>query len=84
MVGRARILMLAVYAQATGQSVPLKQVADIEVVWEPAKIIRRYRLRTVTVSSSLRPGYTAFQVLDQITPWLEQESANRELGIVGS
>ncbi len=71
---------LNVYAQATGQSVPLKQVADIEVVWEPAKIIRRDRLRTVTVSSSLRPGFTAFQVLDQITPWLEQESANWELG----
>jgi len=29
---------LAVYSQSSGGSVPLKQVADIEVVWEPANI----------------------------------------------
>jgi hypothetical protein len=35
-----------VYSQATGASVPLSQVADAHVEWEPAKIRRRDRLRT--------------------------------------
>ncbi len=36
---------LNVYSQATGRSVPLKQVADVEVEWEPSRIFRRDRLR---------------------------------------
>ncbi len=44
---------LDVYAQSTGQSVPLKQVADVEVVWQPSKIKRYDRLKTVTVESAL-------------------------------
>jgi multidrug efflux pump subunit AcrB len=71
---------LNVYAQASGESVPLKQVADVEVAWEPAKIMRRDRLKTVTLSSLLQPGYTAFDVIAEFTPWLESESANWGLG----
>jgi multidrug efflux pump subunit AcrB len=71
---------LNVYAQASGQSVPLKQVADIEIVWEPAKIIRRDRLKTVTVSAHTLPGYTAFDIVAQLRPWLEAESADWGLG----
>ena len=51
-----------VYAQATGQSVPLKQVADLDVVWQPAKILRRDRLRTVTVEAGLESGVTVTDV----------------------
>ncbi len=32
-----------IYVQATGRSVPLKQIADINVAFEPAKILRRDR-----------------------------------------
>ncbi len=71
---------LNVYAQASGQSVPLKQVADVKIVWEPAKIIRRDRLKTVTVSAHTLPGYTAFEIVAQLTPWLEAESADWGLG----
>jgi multidrug efflux pump subunit AcrB len=71
---------LNVYAQASGQSVPLKQVADIEIAWEPAKILRRDRLKTVTVSAHTLPGYTAFDVVGDLTPWLEAESADWGLG----
>jgi multidrug efflux pump subunit AcrB len=71
---------LNVYAQASGQSVPLKQVADVEVAWEPAKIMRRDRLKTVTISSQLQPGYTAFDVIGELTPWLEGESSNWGIG----
>jgi multidrug efflux pump subunit AcrB len=71
---------LNVYAQASGQSVPLKQVADIEIAWESAKIIRRDRLKTVTVSAHTLPGYTAFEIVAQLEPWLEAESSGWGLG----
>lgn len=71
---------LAVYAQATGRSLPLKQVADVEVLWEPAKILRRDRLKTVTVSSQLQPGVTATEVLDRLTPWLDTEQSKWAVG----
>jgi multidrug efflux pump subunit AcrB len=70
----------AVFAQATGRSVPLKQVADVRVEWQPAKILRRDRLQTVTVGSQLEPGYTATQINREIQPWLEEESRTWPLG----
>ena len=66
---------LNIFSQLTGRSVPLKQVADIEVVWQPAKILRRDRLKTVTVSSGLEPGITALGVFEQLRGWLDEESA---------
>ncbi|NNG17849.1 MAG: efflux RND transporter permease subunit, partial [Gemmatimonadales bacterium] len=70
-----KIESLNVYAQATGQSVPLKQVADLEVVWQPAKIIRRDRQWTVTVQAEVDPGITAAEIDARVLPWLQQESA---------
>jgi len=61
---------LSVYAQSTGQSVPLKQVADIAVVWESAKIFRRNGLRTVTVGAQTLAGITAAEKFHELTPWL--------------
>jgi multidrug efflux pump subunit AcrB len=71
---------LNVYSQATGRSVPLKQVADIEVEWEPSRIFRRDRLRTVTVESDVQTGTTAAAVTAQLRPWLEEESRGWDLG----
>jgi len=63
---------LAVYSQSTGTSVPLKQVADIEIVWEPAQILRRDRLKTVTVGAQIDSSITATEGFANIIPWLEQ------------
>ncbi len=71
-----KIESMNVFAQSTGQSVPLKQVADIEIVWQPGKVLRRNRLRTVTVQAGLVSGVTAMAVNSQIIPWLEQEKAS--------
>jgi len=62
-----------VYSQATGRSVPLRQVADLEIVWQPAKIKRRDRLQTVTVEAGLIPGLTATEVNSILEPWLEEQ-----------
>ena len=75
-----KIESLNVYAQATGRTVPLKQVADVEVVWQPSKIKRRDRFRTVAVLADVERNVTAAEVNAQIVPWLQDESAEWALG----
>jgi multidrug efflux pump subunit AcrB len=60
-----------IYVQRTGQSVPLKQVADIEIAWQPAKILRRDRRRTITVEASLGPDGNAIAIARQMDDWLQ-------------
>jgi multidrug efflux pump subunit AcrB len=76
----AQLGSVNVFSQATGVSVPAAQVVDAELVWQPAKILRRNRLKTVTVESDLEPGYTANQINRSLTPWLEEESKSWPLG----
>lgn len=71
---------LAVYAQATGISVPLKQVADIEVIWQPAQILRRDRLKAVTIGAQIDESITVTQALKQLTPWLEKAQSQWPFG----
>ncbi len=71
---------LNVFSQATGRSVPLMQVADLEVAWQPANIRRRDRLRTVTIATDLEPGFTAIAVNRVLVPLLDRDSANWPLG----
>lgn len=47
----ANLLSLNVYARATGESVPLAQIAEIRSRWEPYRVNRRNLERTVTVSA---------------------------------
>jgi multidrug efflux pump subunit AcrB len=55
-------------------------VADAAVEWESANIRRRDRLKTVTVQADLAPGITPTQVIGELQPWLETESADWGLG----
>ena len=81
----AKLEQLSVYSQSTGRPVPLRQIADIRLVWEYPLIWRHDRLRSVKVSSKLMPGVTPTEVeMGMITAddgtqmpfltWLEQES----------
>ena len=64
---------LNIFSQLTGRSVPLKQVAHIEVVWEPAKVLRRDRLKTVTVSAAVEPGVPAMEIFEPLGDSLRME-----------
>jgi multidrug efflux pump subunit AcrB len=75
-----KIESLTVFSQATGNAVPLVQVADINVAWEPAKILRRDRLKTVAVGAQLNGDFTASEGFAELTPWLEENSKNWPLG----
>ena len=63
-----------VYAQQSGVNVPLKQVADMNIEWQAAKILRRDQTRTISVTSGLKSGYTAAEITDQLAPWLEEQA----------
>ena len=68
----AKLESLSVYVQSSGQSVPLRQVADVEVVWDVSKVLRRNGLRSVTVGAQLEEGVTATEKFAELTPWLEE------------
>ncbi|MCP5049370.1 MAG: efflux RND transporter permease subunit [bacterium] len=71
---------LNIFAQQSGKNVPLKQAADVEVVWEAPKIKRRDLYKTITVSSDLQEGYTASDVTNQLVPWLKKQRQGWGLG----
>ena len=74
-----RLDSLNVYAQS-GTAVPLLQVADASVVWQPSTIRRRDQLQTVTVSTDLEPGVNASDVVAALRPWLAAEQQQWPLG----
>lgn len=63
---------LSVYSQGTGNNVPLKQVANVALAFEPGVIERRDRDRTLSMNVQLRPGATAAEVAEIFKPWLRQ------------
>ena len=71
---------LNVYSQATGRSVPLKQIADVEVAWDASKILRRGRLRTVTVMCDVDPGIAPAAITGELIPWVENKTADWPFG----
>jgi multidrug efflux pump subunit AcrB len=75
-----KIEALSVFSQASGNSVPLVQVADINIEWEPAKILRRDRLKAVAVGAQLEGDFTAAEGFAQIDSWLEAQSHTWPVG----
>ena len=69
-----------IYSAATGQNVPLSQVADVRVDWQFAKYIRKDLVRTMTVGAYLQPGYNAADIFDDIGPWMKQQKALWDYG----
>ena len=70
-----RLRTMPVYAPGGG-TVPLEQVADIELAWQPAIIKRRDRNRTIAIQARLRPGVTAAEVNRELLPWIEEQTAS--------
>lgn len=67
---------LNVYAQNSGKSIPLLQVATIEPYWQYLKIKRLNLNRTINVSSELTNTGNASDIVAEITPWLIEQSEN--------
>jgi multidrug efflux pump subunit AcrB len=71
---------MSVYSQTTGETVPLKQVADINIDWQYSIIKRTDRERTITVNAQLLPGVTATEVNAVFNPWLAEYAKNWDYG----
>ncbi len=69
-----------IYAQGSGNTVPLGQVARILPQWQFAKIKRRDLYRTLTVTCDARSGFTAQEVTGALVPWIEEDSASWKPG----
>lgn len=72
----ASLETLNVYAQNSGRSVPLLQVASIVPDWQYAKIKRLDLRRSINISSELREDGNASAITAEITPWLEEQIAS--------
>ncbi len=75
-----KIETLSVFSQASGESIPLLQVANINIEWEPAKILRRDRLKAVSVGAQLGGSFTASEGFAAIESWLDDYSKSWPLG----
>ncbi|WP_109300954.1 efflux RND transporter permease subunit [Aquimarina sp. AU474] len=69
----ASLETLNIYAQGSGKSIPLLQVASIVPAWQYSKIKRFDLLRTVNVTSELRESGNASAITAEITPWLDEQ-----------
>jgi len=65
---------LSIYSSVTGQPVPLKQVADVEVAWESSRVLRYNRYKTVTVQCRKEEHITASEISAEFAAWLAEES----------
>ncbi|MEO0337672.1 MAG: efflux RND transporter permease subunit [Bacteroidota bacterium] len=63
---------LDIFAQSTGRSVPLLQVASIVPAWQYSIIQRLNLSRSVNVNCELREGANASEITNQIAPWMEE------------
>lgn len=73
-----RMKTLSVYSRRGVR--PLAQVADLELEIEPASVLRRNRLRTVTVEAEVS-GITAAEIFAKMTPILVEMEKDWPLGL---
>ncbi len=71
---------LTVYSPSTNDTIPLKQVANVELTFEPGIIERRDRDRTLSLKVQLQPDSTAAEAATQLVPWLEEQASSWPAG----
>ncbi|MDY8137959.1 efflux RND transporter permease subunit [Aquimarina sp. 2201CG5-10] len=78
----ASLETLNIYAQNSGKSVPLLQIASIVPAWQYSKIKRLDLRRTINVTSELRLTGNASAITSEITPWLDEQLKSWPQGYV--
>jgi multidrug efflux pump subunit AcrB len=68
-----------VYSQ-NGTSVPAEQVVNLELVWQPGKIMHRDNQQTITVVANLAAGYNANEINQALMKWLKEQNNNWPVG----
>ena len=57
----------------SGQSVPLKQIANIKIKYTPSFVYTRNMSYAVEIDAALKDGYTAKELNNQMTPWIQNK-----------
>lgn len=70
----ASLETLNIYAQSSGKSVPLLQVASLIPQWQYTRVKRLNLTRTVNVTSELNGDGNASAITAEISPWLEEQA----------
>lgn len=77
----ADIESLNVFSQSRGTSIPLSQVAKIEIPWQYSKILRRNLQRSLTIQAGVADGYLASDIMDEaIRPMMNEEAQTWDSG----
>lgn len=76
----SRLEGLKLYSQSTRSAVPLSQVADIDLVWQPSNILRRDRQKTITIQADVARGTSAIAISQQIAAWLDEQNSGWDVG----
>ncbi len=63
-----------IFSQQTGKNVPLIQVANVDVKWQLAKILRKDLNRTITINCDASEGKTPSEITRKLTPILNDLS----------
>ena len=71
---------MTVYSQSTGNTVPLMQVADVRMQFEPGIIERRDRTRTLTLLGQLAGSATAADVNATLLPAIDERAESWPAG----
>ncbi len=71
---------LSIYSQASDTIVPLRQVADVKLSFEPGVIEHRDRVRTLSLKIQLRADANAAKVTAELSPLLINESSRWQDG----
>ncbi|TKG90418.1 efflux RND transporter permease subunit [Puteibacter caeruleilacunae] len=69
-----------IYAQSSGKNIPLIQVASIVPEWQYPQIKRKDLFRNISVSSEKEESKTASEIMGELLPWLEEQSAGWPTG----
>ena len=67
---------LSVHSQSSGDSVPLRQVADVNLVWDLSVVHRRDGMRTVTIGAQMVGDAIPSTAVEKLDIWLSQQRAD--------
>jgi multidrug efflux pump subunit AcrB len=76
----SKLETMDIFSQRTGASIPLKQVAEIKLVWEDGVIYRRNRLKTLTVYAGSDGANLAQVIKEKVKPLLDKISPDWQYG----
>lgn len=69
-----RIGGLSIFSAKGSQAVPIGEVAEIKLAFEPPIVRRKNRVTTVEIRANITDAVTANEVNEIIVPWLEKRS----------